>query len=85
MALSLDIKNRRQPLERGVKATLLANPKYVRQTSVAGAPPFASFAPLRLCENRRLNEETYLAQRRKGAKAQRRKGAFANSISSRRS
>jgi hypothetical protein len=35
----------------------------------AGAPPFASFAPLRLCENRRLNKETNLSQSRKDAKA----------------
>jgi len=27
----------------------------------------AAFAPLRLCENRRLNEEAHLSQRRKGA------------------
>jgi len=33
------------------------------------APPFASFAPLRLGENRHLNEEANLSQRRKGAKA----------------
>jgi hypothetical protein len=29
------------------------------------APPFATFASLRLCVNRRLNEEAYLAQRRR--------------------
>jgi len=29
--------------------------------------PFASFAALRLSENRRLNEEANLSQRRKGA------------------
>src|SRR5262245_8852645 len=34
-----------------------------------GAPTFASFASLRLSENRRLNEEANLSQRRKGAKA----------------
>jgi hypothetical protein len=31
--------------------------------------PLASFASLRLRENRRLNEEANLSQRRKGAKA----------------
>jgi hypothetical protein len=36
---------------------------------IAGAPSLASFAPLRLCENRRPNEEANLAQRRKAAKA----------------
>src|SRR5262245_12736098 len=33
----------------------------------AGEPPFASFACLRLSENRRLIEEANLSQRRKGA------------------
>ena len=33
------------------------------------APPFASFASLRLSENCRLTEEASLSQRRKGAKA----------------
>src|SRR5262245_12178744 len=31
--------------------------------------PFATFASLRLCENRRLKKEAYFSQRRKGAKA----------------
>jgi hypothetical protein len=30
--------------------------------------PFATFAPLRLGENRRLNEQSWFAQGRKGAK-----------------
>ena len=35
--------------------------------AIAGAPPFASFASLRISENRRLSEEANLSQRRKGA------------------
>jgi len=33
---------------------------------MADAPPLASFVSLRLSENRRLNEEADLSQRRKG-------------------
>jgi len=45
---------------------------------MAGAHPFASFAPLRLCEKCRLNEEANLSQRRNGAKAQRRRQLILN-------
>jgi hypothetical protein len=40
--------------------------------------PFATFASLRLCENRRLKKEAHFSQRRKGAKAQRRRHLFLN-------